>query len=341
MSMTGLARRPSPPPTVACLQLLLVAALFGGTLPLIQHALRFFDPFTFMAMRFTIGAAVLVALFGTRVRRLGARHLIAGAVTGLFAFAAWALQTTGLLYVSVSKVGFITAFYVPFVAVFTVLLLRQRPTGWAIGGAGASTVGLMLLSLGAGLDVQVGHGEILVLACAAATAAHIVSVARFAPQTDGYALATVQVLVAAVLSVVLSVLFEERPSSAPASAWTAAAAIGLFATALCFVLMNRAQQRVSATTATLIYALEPGWSALAGFLVGDRLTTVNWIGCVAIVAGALLGQRGMVETCTAPATGQPTQPRSTAARTGRRRTPRKTSTGPSTQGPGKSQSDAG
>lgn len=283
----GPARRAGPR---VYAQLVLASVLFGGTLPFVQHALGFIGPYTFLALRFTIGSVLLLAVYGSRVVRMPPKQLLAGVLIGVFAFAAWLLQTLGLQHSTVSKVGFITALYVPFVTLLSVLVWRRPPSRRAVAGVALSTVGLMLLSLGLDLDLRFGVGEWLVLACAVATASHIVAIGRFAPDADAGALATVQVVAAAVLSVgVIPFSGETLPGDVPVSAWLAVVVMGVFATALCFALMNHAQRFVSDVHATLVYALEPVWSAVAGFLIGDRLTPVNWVGAAVILAGLLLG----------------------------------------------------
>lgn len=271
-------------------QLVLVSALFGATLPAVQYSLGFLGSFTFMAVRFTTGAVILVVLFAPRIIRMTRQQFASGILIGFFASAAWGLQTAGLRYSSVSKVGFLTALYVPFVTLITIVLFRQWTSRRARCGVISSTAGLMLLSLGPDLDLHIGPGEILTLACAVATAGHIVAIARFAPAADADALAAVQVLTAAVLSFALALSFKEPFAAPPLSAWATAILMGILATALGFVLMNRAQQHVNATTATLLYALEPVWSGLTGYLIGDRLNALNWLGCVAILLGVVLSQ---------------------------------------------------
>jgi drug/metabolite transporter (DMT)-like permease len=53
------------------------------------------------------------------------------------------------------------------------------------------------------------------------------------------------------------------------------------------------QQFVSGTRAALIYALEPIWAALTGYLLaGDKLSLLAWIGCVCILSGMIAGRMG-------------------------------------------------
>jgi drug/metabolite transporter (DMT)-like permease len=69
------------------------------------------------------------------------------------------------------------------------------------------------------------------------------------------------------------------------------AAMG-FATAAIQVTMNWAQKTVPATRATIIFAMEPVWAGLVGWLAGEELTLLAISGAVLIVASVLLSQLG-------------------------------------------------
>jgi drug/metabolite transporter (DMT)-like permease len=49
--------------------------------------------------------------------------------------------------------------------------------------------------------------------------------------------------------------------------------------------MNRVQQFTTSTRATLIYALEPVFAGIFGYLAGETLSVPAWIGCGLILAG--------------------------------------------------------
>ena len=66
--------------------------------------------------------------------------------------------------------------------------------------------------------------------------------------------------------------------------------MGLVATAFALAVMNRVQQFVSSTQATLIYALELVWVALLGSLAGEQLSLFAWMGCGCIVLGMIIGE---------------------------------------------------
>src|SRR3546814_19502892 len=60
-------------------------------------------------------------------------------------------------------------------------------------------------------------------------------------------------------------------------------------TALIQLAMNWAQRSVSATRATLIYAGEPVWAGLIGWIAGDRLPASALLGGALVVAAVTSG----------------------------------------------------
>src|SRR5260370_17549792 len=121
--------------------------IWGSNFLIVQHTLKLTGPFTFLAMRFSIGALVLALIFHKRLAQITRAEIITGSIIGLFLFGAYALQTTGLQYTTSSKAGFITGMYVPLVAILAVPMLRQKPTLGGILGVILSVAGLQLLSI--------------------------------------------------------------------------------------------------------------------------------------------------------------------------------------------------
>ena len=269
--------------------LVLVTIIWGSSFLIVQDAIRLVGPFTFLAMRFGIGAVVLVLAFYKHFRRITRRELVAGSIIGLFLFAGYALQTLGLQTTSTSMTGFLTGLYVPLVPLLSIFILRQRLKGGVIAAIFLSFLGLILLSLNENFRLSFGSGELLILGCAIAYALHIVVVSRFALHGNAINISIVQIALTALLSLFAMPLAHERLTMPPLAVWSAALYLGIGATAFGLLAMNRVQQFVSSVRATLIYALEPVWTALLGFLIGERLSTFAWIGCLCILLAMLVG----------------------------------------------------
>lgn len=272
------------------LVLVLVTLVWGGTFLVAQLALRESGPFGLLALRFSVAAAAIGALFFRRVRGLTQGELRAGAGIGVVTFAAYALQTTGLQHIPSSRSAFLVAMYVPLVPLLQLALLRRAPRASAWAGIALSFAGLLLLSAGEGLSPELGRGDLLTLGGALASAMQIVLVSRWAPGADPIRLAFVQLAAVAALSLLaLPVSGEGLPPLTPLVVG-AAVGLGLVATAFVMAAMNWAQQTVPATRATVIYAMEPVWGGIVGALAGEVMTRATVGGSGLIVLGVLVSE---------------------------------------------------
>jgi drug/metabolite transporter (DMT)-like permease len=270
--------------------LVFVTMIWGSTFLIVQHTLKLTGPFTFLAMRFSIGALVLALIFHKRLAQISRAEIITGSIIGLFLFGTYALQTTGLQYTTSSKAGFITGLYVPLVAILAVPLLRQKPTLGNMLGVMLSVAGLILISVNSSFQFTFGLGELLVTGCAIASALHVICISKFAPRVDAMNLAIVQIALTAVLSFIAIPIAREPFVLPPLPVWESALFMGLAATAFALAVQNRVQQFVSSTQATLIYALELVWVGMLGSLAGEQLSLFAWIGCGCILLGMITGE---------------------------------------------------
>jgi len=269
--------------------LLLVTLIWGSTFVLIKRSVAQFPVYAFLSLRFSLAVLVLALLFRRRLRNLNRSTAGAGLLIGLFLFSGYAFQTVGLRYTSASKAGFITGLSVVMVPILSAMLLRRRPEPLAILGVILATAGLALLTLGR--DLTPARGDLIVFGCAVSFALHITAVSKYAPHTDALALTILQVGAVAILSTVASLLTERWPQPIPVSIYLAAAFTGVLATALAFAIQNSVQRFSTPTHTALIFAAEPVFAAVFGYLLADeRLTRSGVVGCVLILLGMVVAE---------------------------------------------------
>lgn len=271
--------------------LLIVAAVWGSGFVAQRSAMEHMGPMAFTALRYGLGALVLVPVllwFRARVTR---GVLLAGCGLGAAMFVAAGLQQVGLVTTTASRAGFITGLYVlavPLVGWFA----GERATAGHLLGAVLAVLGLAMLSgvglaAGGGLSV----GDLLVCGCALAWAVHVVLVARVAPRMDALALAVVQFVVVAALAGLATLLFE---SPTAAGIWAGRVSIaysGVLVIGVAFTLQIVAQRTAPATHAAIIMSLEAVFGAACGvWLLSERLAWFEWLGCGLMLAGVVVSQ---------------------------------------------------
>ena len=269
------------------LLLILVTAIWGGTFLVVQNSIKLIGPFSYISLRFGVGAIALALIFGRHLRRITRAEVWSGTLIGVFLALGYIFQTVGLQYTTSSKTGFITGLNVVIVPVLAVFVLRQWPGLNGLVGILMATVGLTLLSMGNDFNLEFGLGEGLVLGCAICFAWQIILISRLAPGKNAYNLAIVQIAVTSVVSGVAAPFFGERLEMPSAPVWWSVLFMGVVGTAFTFAVMNRVQQLVSSTRAALIYALEPAWAGLFGLLAGESLSLPAGLGCLLIFGGMI------------------------------------------------------
>ncbi|WP_335869647.1 DMT family transporter [Bacillus sp. 2205SS5-2] len=280
---------------IASTGLLLVAFVWGSTFVLVQQAVSILPPFSFNFLRFFLAGLLLflLYLFGRRSRSFDYSILFPGIVLGFFLFLGFGLQTIGLLHTTPARAGFITGLNVVIVPFLALSFSKKRPSLFAICGAFFAAVGLYLLAAISSNQVQLG--DILVLGCAVAFAAHIFLTDRFAAIHSALLLAAIQLLSASLFSFVSMLLFEDSSLLRNVDVlkqpevFSGILITALFATAAAFFLQTWAQQFTSSTRVAVIFAMEPVFAALSSFLlIGEVLSAKQIIGCLFIFFGMMI-----------------------------------------------------
>ncbi len=271
---------------VADAVLLFITGIWGLTFVIVKDALADADPFTFLALRFTLGSLAVAAVSVRHLRDV--RVWRSGAILGALLFVGYAFQTVGLTMTTPSRSAFITGLIVIFIP-FTQWALTREPIGWsALLGTVVATVGLALLTKfdGGGLPL----GDLLSLGCAVAYSVQIVLTGRFANGVNPVALVAVELGVTAVLSW-LALPFVEVRLNPTAGLWSGVLITGLIASAFAISAQTWAQARTSAIHAGLIFTLEPAVAAVFSTLMGrERLTLREWAGGLLILSGVVVAE---------------------------------------------------
>ena len=282
------------------LLLILAAAIWGSAFVAQSVGMDYIGPFTFSAVRNTIGFLVLIPVSiwsRKKYPETSAGHrfgiskatLIGGLVCGVVLCASSNFQQCGMVYTSVGKSGFITALYIVFVPVFGIFL--KKKTTWRTGiSVVLAVAGLYLLCM-KGTDLTLNIGDGLMLVCAMLFACHILTVDHFIDGADGVTMSCIQFGVTALLSTILMFVFEKPVIGDITMAWLPILYAGVLSSGVAFTLQIITQRHLSPVVAALIMSLESVFSVLSGWLVlGEWLTTREFIGCVLMFTAIILAQ---------------------------------------------------
>lgn len=277
----------------AHLLLLFVTFVWGATFITIKNALQDATPFTFNAVRMSLAAVVLVAIYLRDLRGMSRKALIAGAIVGVFLWLGYEFQTPGLQYTTPSKSAFLTGMSVVLVPLFLALGWRRHINRWTLLGVGIAFVGLYLMTIPAG-DTglrTVNRGDVLTMLCAIAFAFQIIFVGRATQKHDFKAIIVVEAVTCALLMAVSAPLLERPHIEFTGQVVWAVLVTGLLGTALGFGAQGWAQQFTPPTHTALIFSLEPVFALGTSYVVlGERLGPRAGVGAAMILGGVLISE---------------------------------------------------
>lgn len=278
----------------ADLAILSITVVWGSSFIIMKNIVDVMGVWAYLAMRFSVAAALMVLLFLPKVRAAKAPAVAKGGIVGLVLFAGMALQVAGLRFTSASNSAFITGLNVVLVPVLSAFLLRKQPPFKAIAGVACATVGLFLLT--GGFDRAWNPGDTLTLLCACCFALQIILIDKFNQRTDPVQIAVFQIVGAALLYLISWRLFDPRPVAFTLRNVLTVLYTGAFGTAFAFGVQTIAQKHTSPTRTALIISCEPVFGAIFAMIVPDNagkveaLTLSMAAGCLLIFGGMLISE---------------------------------------------------
>ena len=280
-----------------------LAAMWGFSFPAISVGLEHLPPLLFAAFRYDTAAVLLLGYAAIAVddwRPVGRNDLEAVVWGGLFLVAGNGLLFIGQQTVPSGVAAILQALVPILTALWALALLGERLS--VVGVAGVA-VGF----LGVGLIVQPDPGNLLagdtvgrliVLGQVASVSLGGVLVDRAAPSMERVAMTGWAMLLGGVVLHALSLgAGETAPATAAPAALGAVVYLGVFSTALAFVIYFTLLERRGAFEASLVAYLVPLVATVAGVvLLKETVGPLSLAGFLVVFVGfALLKRRALVD----------------------------------------------
>ena len=196
-----------------------------------------------------------------------------------------------------------TGLSVPLTPVAGYLMTRKKPSRENLAGLVLAAAGFAALTWPHSASGW-NRGDLLIVVTAVSYAILIVVLAETAPMHDVRWYSFGQVAAAAVavgvarlaLAPFLSgtgvfAVAESRPLALTPRLVAAILWMAIVATVVTFLLQTWAQQRMPATHAAILFALEPVFTALfAALFLGERMTGRDWSGAALVLAGIVVSE---------------------------------------------------
>jgi len=270
--------------------LLLLAAtvVWGSTFVVIKDAVRAIDPFLLVFARNALAAAAMTVWMLLADRRALADRTAwrRGMPLGFLLATTYTAQTVGLQFTSAGHSAFITGAAVVVVPLILFVALRERLAAREGACIAAVFTGLFLLAYD--VETRINPGDAITLICTLAYAVHIILAGRFVRRTAERPLIHAQFVWAAFASLLFYALLGGASGPLGGRAWAAFLYLGLVGTLFCYFVAVWAQKTLSAMQVMIVFALEPVFAAIFGFLaLRERLEPHELLGAGLMLAGVL------------------------------------------------------
>jgi drug/metabolite transporter (DMT)-like permease len=247
------------------------------------------EPFNLIALRFGFAFIAAVLLFFKRLRHT---HLVTvkyGAVLGFILFAVFTSITFGLKTTTISNAGFLVSLTVIFVPLIYVIVFKKKLKLNLVIGVCLAVLGIGLLTLNSTLNVH--PGDFLCILAALLYAVHIIITGSAVKITDSLNLGILQLGFAGGFGLIFSLIFETPSYPGSFDGWIAILALSIVCSAFGFIVQPLAQKYTTATRTGLIFALEPVFAALFGFVFAHEILPFKGIaGATLVLVGIVISE---------------------------------------------------
>jgi drug/metabolite transporter (DMT)-like permease len=260
--------------TKANLYLFLISAIWGMTFPLIRNALTEINPYLFVFFRFLLAALVMLPIVWKELTKTRKDLIIHSIIFGLLNAVTYTSQTIGLQTIDSASSAFITAIYVVLVPFLAPLFKTGKLHYIDIVSSLICLFGIYVLT---GADMQLDVGETWTLLAAGVFAVQITYMQRLSAKFKEYKLLTFYQLLFTTPPIFLFTLDTKYQTALHMDVIIGLVFCAIFATTLVYSLQTKYQKFTTANKASLIFATEPIFAALFGYLVNGELLTKNII----------------------------------------------------------------
>ena len=256
--------------------LILTTLLWGTTFIITKTLTQGLPIFLYLSLRYSISLIGFLPFVILNFKGFNKKIIFTGIISGVIYFISMVFQTYGLQTTTAGKAGFITGLgtvMVPFIS-WIILKKKIKLRIWMAAFISVIGMGFLLLEGESGVIV----GDILVLICGLFYAIFIIVNDKYVRREEIsiFLYSFIQLIILTLLSFISSLIFGEKFNfnSTDFNFWLIIFYMALGATTLTFLFQNWAQQYQNSSKTAIIFALEPVFAALFGYLFGGELLTL-------------------------------------------------------------------
>lgn len=275
--------------------LLITAIIWGSSFVAQSIGMESVDAFTFTGIRTTLGMLFLlpITLIINKGFDFSKKTLKKGLILGIVFSIAQNFQQFAFYYSTSGKIAFITAFYMFFVPLFSVIFLKKKIAALTWISILLGLAGLFFLCINPNDLTSINTGDILALICAVFYAVQIMFIDKFLEdeETSGVQLSFMEFFVAAIISIVAMFVFEQPHVAEIKTAAPALLYSGIMSCGIAYTLQIAGQKYASPVVASLLMCLESVFAVIAAAIIlNEALSPAEMAGCLIMFAAIILSQ---------------------------------------------------
>ena len=250
--------------------LLITAIIWGSSFVAQSIGMQSIDAFTFTGIRTALGMLFLLpfTLIINKGFDFSKETLKKGLILGVVFSIAQNFQQFAFYYSTSGKIAFITAFYMFFVPLISVMFLRKKIAVLTWVSIFIGLLGLFLLCIDPKDLTNINMGDILALICAIFYAVQIILIDKFLEDgTSGVQLSFMQFFVAAIISIVAMFIFEKPVIADIKTAAPSLLYSGIMSCGIAYTFQIVGQKHASPVVASLLMCLESVFAVITAAIV--------------------------------------------------------------------------
>ena len=273
--------------TYFVLLVFLLAVIRGSSYIFIKNIITIQSPFEIVFFRFFTTGIILLLFTIKQFKKVNRYDFIFGVLAGIFLFSAFAFQTYGIKYTTVSKQSFLTSLYIIFIPLFNFIFFKKKISKEIAFLFFIILIGVFFISFQdfKNFEISLNLGDILTLLCALGFSLNIITLSK----TEKYNvniinITVIQMLIIGILSLIFQFIIEK--SRIGFSINFSLIYLIIVCTMLNFTIQNISQKYISADIIGLILSLESIFGTFfaviflneninSNFIIGTFLITVS------------------------------------------------------------------
>jgi len=267
----------------------LTAIIWGAAFVAQSEASQLLGSHSFNATRFILAIITLSPLlyfFPSKQDYPYRTLILGGMLAGTCLFIAFSFQQSGLNYVTAGEAGFISSTYIVIVPILG-MAIGQQTSRYTWLGIFFALTGLYQLSVGPNFSIN--YGNTLELAGAFFWAFHVLIIGYLSTRLPAIPLVVTQFTMAAILSTLCALIFEDPKLSNFTNEWLPILYAGIVASGIARTLQIIGQRKVAPSTCALILSTEALFAVIADWLfLGVSLSFEAYLGSGLILIGMLI-----------------------------------------------------